>query len=649
MLRALKNDIIALEYPINQFISECIRNGEVPYWFNTWGMGFPLQSNLSWGIYSSPQLFFSAAFDYNIYILHIEFIFFILLSGWSMFYLLKKHFIKDEPTAQLLAICYMLSGFMVGSTQWLLYITAAAFTPVIVAAFLSLHKKPSAGNAFQAAVCYTLMFTSVYAAFNIIATYGLAALVLGWLWIHRKEGQQNRLLARHLLLTLLITFLLCFPCLFFTMELLGHLDRGSSIATDPSFFNSNYLHPGALSSLFFPFSSVKMAYANTEGTMLNTYFGLFTLLTLPAAVWAAVTSRNKTAWVLLIAALAALLVSFGNFTPLRQALNILPGFSYFRNPAIFRFYFIFLLLLFMASILKDKKAEDLLKHQLTRYSILLGGVIFLAVLIFSASSVNDFSLSSVSGLINSTSYTGALFISSLVQVLLLLFLLLLTLKKKWRWAQCILAGDMIINTLLCTPFFSVSSYTTAEVNQLLKKTGGFPVQTELPARVPTSLTDSKGNTWQNLNVFAKKVSSNEGYPGPLVLKSKEQPGRVNIDQPLVYSEADSTKSAVDILVQRPGHIRARVRSAVPGLVTLLQNYYPGWKVYVNDKEAEFITKGRPGLSVNIPAGESRVVFRYDRKEAGISALLVHLAVLGLGLIKLRSLIHAKRIRSSSPS
>lgn len=649
MLRALKNDIIALEYPINQFISECIRNGEVPYWFNTWGMGFPLQSNLSWGIYSTPQLFFSAAFDYNIYILHIEFIFFILLSGWSMFYLLKKHFIKDEPTAQLLANCYMLSGFMAGSTQWLLYITAAAFTPVIVAAFLSLLKKPSARNAFQAAVCYTLMFTSVYAAFNIIATYGLAALVISWLWIHRKEGQQTRLLARNLLLTLLLTFLLCFPCLYFTLELLGQLDRGNSLATDSSFFNSNYLHPGALSSLLLPFSSVKMAYVNTEGTMLNTYFGLFTLLTLPAAVWAAVTSRNKTAWLLLVSALVVLLVSFGNLTPLRQALNILPGFSYFRNPAIFRFYFIFLLLLFMASILKDKKAEDLLKHQFTRYSIMLAGIICLAVLISSANSLEGLSFSSITGLIKTTSYTSSLFISTLVQGLLLLLLLLLILKKKWCWAQLVLAGDMIINTLLCTPFFSVSSYTTAEVSQLLKKKDGFPVQTEQPARVPTSFTDSKGNTWQNLNVFAKKVSANEAYLGPLVLKDAVKSRTITSDQPLVYCTPDSTNNSVEILVQRPGHIRVQARSADPTVVTLLQNYYPGWKVYVNNKKAELTQEGRPGLSVNIPAGESTIDFRYNRKAVWFSALLVHLAVLGFGLIKLRAVIRANRVRSSSPS
>src|SRR5437868_6960318 len=88
MIRAMKNDVVALEYPINHFISQCIHNGEWPLWFNTWGMGFPLQSNLTWGVFSTPQLAFGTIFNYDIVALHIEFMFYILLAGWSMFYLL---------------------------------------------------------------------------------------------------------------------------------------------------------------------------------------------------------------------------------------------------------------------------------------------------------------------------------------------------------------------------------------------------------------------------------------------------------------------------------------------------------------------------------------------------------------------------------
>ena len=142
MLKALKNDIVAIEFPVKYFISECIRNNEIPAWFNTWAMGFPLQSSLTWGIYSTPQLIFSSLFNYNIYVLHIEFIFYVLLAGWGMFYLLKKHFSLDEKIAQVTACCFMLSGFVTGSSQWLLYLTAAAFVPLLIITLLQLVKFP---------------------------------------------------------------------------------------------------------------------------------------------------------------------------------------------------------------------------------------------------------------------------------------------------------------------------------------------------------------------------------------------------------------------------------------------------------------------------------------------------------------------------
>jgi hypothetical protein len=297
MIRAMKNDVIALEYPINHFISQSIRHGEIPAWFNTWGMGFPLESNLTWGIFSTPQMAFSSAFNYNIYTLHIEFMFFILLSGWSMFYLLKRFFKTDEKVSILLSISWMLSGFMTGSTQWMLYITAAAFIPLFLISLLSLLEKPSWRRSLQAAICFTMMFTSVYAAFNIITIYA-TLLFLIIFFIRRRENKELFYMRlRYLFFSGVFAAAFCLPCLYLSVQLLFHISRGDGI-TGTSFFDSNYLHPGALSSMLFPFSSVRMHYANTEGTMLDTYAGLFALITLPIALITAFREKNKQAGLL---------------------------------------------------------------------------------------------------------------------------------------------------------------------------------------------------------------------------------------------------------------------------------------------------------------------------------------------------------------
>ncbi|MFN8291985.1 MAG: hypothetical protein U0U70_17150 [Chitinophagaceae bacterium] len=576
MLRALKNDVIALEYPINQFISQSIRHGEVPGWFNTWGMGFLLQSNLTWSLYSTPQVFFSfSAFDYNIYTLHIEFLFFLLLAGWGMFYLLKKFFLQDERMAQLLSVCYMLSGFMAGSTQWMLYITAAAFIPLLLASLLHLLQKPSFLAAARVSVCYTLMFTSVYAAFTIISTYCLLFFLVSWLLLHRSEKQLTGQRMKFLLISGLLTTILCLPCLYFTLEVLQNIDRGSGLAADPHFFNSNYLHPGALTSLLFPFSSVKMSYPNTEGTMLNTYTGLLTLLVLPYMTGLAVKQKDKQAFIWAGITLLFLLASFGDMTPVRKALNILPGFSFFRNPAIFRLYFILFLLLLTARGCRQAKFQDILLSRPVRYCLLVLAAVSLVVILIHAGQFKKIFPFSASRFVAESDFSMVLFISSCIQLLLLLKAFVLIRLRAWKLLTWLFAGDLVLNTLLCTPFFSVSSYTPRELNNIYRPVSGFPVQQERPSAVPTVFTDAKGNNWQNMNVYSKKIASAEGYWGPLVLKNMFPEGAgAFADKPLVAAN-DSGYTRVTVLLQQPDHILCGRPPDKADTVTLLQNYYPG--------------------------------------------------------------------------
>lgn len=650
MLRAMKNDVMALEYPINQFISQSIRHGEIPYWFNTWGMGFPLQSNLTWSMYSTPQVFFSAVSDYNVYTLHIEFLFFILLSGWGMFYLLKRFILQDEQMAKLLAICYMLSGFMVGSTQWLLYITAAAFIPLLLAALLHLLEKPSVKNALLFAVCYTMMFTSVYAAFNIITSYGLIIFSLVWLWNHRKEKQENRKRIHYLLISGIVTAALCFPCLYFTLELLNNIDRGTSVAGDQAFFNSNYLHPGALSSMLFPFSSVKMQYSNTEGTMLNSYTGLLTLLLLPLAVQTAIKQKNKPSLLLAGAAILFLLAAFGDITPARKLLNILPGFSFFRNPAIFRFYFILSMILLIASSCRNEKFTELIQSKTVRYTILILAITCFAILLMNAGQFKSLFPFSLNSFITKSSFSQVLLISSVIQLLVLLKAFVLIRMKAWKVLTWLFAGDLVLNTLLCTPFFSVSSYSPAEVNRILKSTPGFTVQQEHPSDVVTIYKDEKGNEWKNVNVFSKKVSAAEAYWGPLVLKNIYPDGmRTATGKPLVFASSDSGFSHISVIKQLPNHVQVMAELTTKDTVTLLQNYYPGWSVYINNQKTDFAKKGRPGLSVIAQAGKTTIDFRYERNAPWLYAISLHLFIVLFSAWYFSSWLRKRKLRSSSPS
>lgn len=646
MILSLKNDIIALEYPINHFISQCIRNGEFPVWFNTWGMGFPLESSLTWGVFSTPRLFFSAVFDYNIYSLHVEFVFYIMLAGWGMFYLLKNHLCKDERIALLLSLCYMLSGFVVGSTQWLLYITAAAFVPLVIASLLKLLHNPSFSNSLQFAMCYVLMFTSVYAAFNIITTYCIVAFLLIWL-CNRSYKRYETL--KYILIAAALTFLLCLPCLYYTIEVLNNLDRGSGLEIGGTFFNSNYLHPGALSSMLLPFSSVKMGYSNTEGTMLNTYTGLLTLMLLPMAVWHTVKSKNRVAGLLLLFSLFFLIVSFGELTPLRRLLNILPGFSYFRNPAIFRFFFIITILIFLATSLVNYNYENILEKRISRLTLWIAGLLCLATLLFHISDINGLFENSRYDFVKNITYSRTILISAMIQLVLISLLLIFLQQKKWKFAVWLFAADLVINTLICTPFFSVSSYTPSQVMNILNPVKGFPIQVIPPSEVPATFTDEKNNSWQNINSFKKEVSFQPSYLGPLILKKQVHNDTNNsyTNKQLVFKRGDSVNANVNIRIQRPSHIRVETITEKSDTVVLLQNYYKGWKVLINNKETEIIQKKRPGIAVIVPPGKNTLDFRYEKNGVRLSAIFVHLLVVlfivSLGIRRIR------RFRSASLS
>ncbi len=638
MLRAMKNDVIALEYPINHFISQCVRNGEIPYWFNTWGMGFPLQSNLTWGIFSTPQLLFSSLFDYNIYVLHIEFMFFVLLAGWSMFHLLYTYILKDKSIAQLLSVGYMLSGFMIGSTQWLLYITAAAFIPLIVSALLKLLYKPSFGSAFHFAVIYTLMFTSVYAAFNIITTYSLIAFILLWLLDSKKTRDLKSKSLKYLMLGGLFTFLLCFPSFYYTTELLKYITRGAAINSNTDFFNSNYLHPSALSSMLFPLSSTKMSFSNTEGTMLDSYMGLFILLLLPVLVWQAIKNKNRSSLLLFSSAILFLLISFGDITPARNLLNILPGFSYFRNPAIFRLYFMLLLIFFIATEIKNKSFSDLFRSENKQHSRIITYTAWFLIAVCSCAlflylkSFAGVDFKSISTVIKNISFGQTVFINSLLQ-LLILTTLLFGIKKRWfNFSKFVLTTDLVINALICTPFFSVSNYSIPEVNHILHSVAGFPVQNAKPADVPAIYTDEKNNTWNNINIFSKQVSSNSSYRGPLNLINSFLPdstsmGKENLDKSLVSFKNSSMQGSMELILQKPTHVSVSVSFKEKTTINLMQNYYPGWRAYYNNKEVPFVKNNMGGLSIEIPPGKGIIDFHYKRKALLLYVLILHATIL----------------------
>ena len=633
-LYSLKNDILTLEYPINYFISQSLHQGVRPYWFNTWALGFPLEGFITWSIYNPFCLFFCGLFHYNIYVLHAEFIFFISFSGWCMYYFLVHTFNTDRKILFVLSICYMLSGFSVASSQWLLYITASGFLPLAVCQMIKLLRAPTLKRAVVFSAIFYCMLTGEYVAFSIVAVYVLIAICVFYLFRDRREKQLVRKRILYLFVAALICCIVCMAPVYSTWQVLGYLNRSAPATSNPEFFNSNALHPLGLISLILPFGSGKMQFFHTEGTMMDLYMGLFPLLVLPYCIW-----RMKKGYMpilFLAAGLFFLLCSMGPYTPLRGWINILPGFAYFRNAGLLRLFFIFFMTGFIACCLSGSTWKQLTDSIIFKKFFSVCAFILMAfyavyvVLHISAlkNTLSGFSLHGKS-FVQSLRLGDCLLISAVLQLVLLI--LFITGLKKIRLFIWFAAGDVLLNTLICTPFFTVSSYSPSFTSTVLKSVDGFAVQTTHLTDVPTMY--SIGNaTWFNLNVFQKQVSSRASYLLPLCLKSFDYADTVHIekfDHRVVYGEG-VPEANVRILIQHPDLVVSNIASDTAVTIHFLQNYFPGWSAYFNGKNIDLLSKDA-GMSVRVPRG-GRVEFRYEKRWMDVVVVLLQLFFWGVGLM-----------------
>lgn len=650
MQLALKNDIVALDYPIKYFISQCLQNNIQPFWFNTWSKGFPLESIITWSFFSPLQFITGFLFEYDLYTLHAEFMFYILLGGFGMFSFLKEHFSKNKDLCFLMALAYMLSGFTVGSSQWTTYITALALLPITLHAYLGFLQKPTIATSVLLVAIYYVTLTSVYPAFTIIATYAMCLYFLFFLF-HKKRTDKTYFTRtkfwRYLFLTFLLMVITYSTSLYFSIKVLNEIDRGKPILADSIFFHSNYLHPKALISLLFPFSITKIQIANTEGTMMDSYMGLFPVLLLPLSLIKNIKEKNVFSLLLLFIAIIFLTASFGHITPFREALNLLPGFSYFRNPGLFRLFFILFFLMYVTYTFRSYNLPTLFKNEsvlrIFLTTIILLGIAFLLVAIIKHDSLIQLlkNVTSLKETFYSLTFNHALAISAVVQLLLLAGIFIAVKKSNYGLLQAIITCDLVLNCLLCTPFFTVSSYSLRETNErIFHSIPGFPVQKKNTAGVHTSYQE--GNAiWHNINVYQKQVSEQESYVGPLKLKSSlpisTQDSAVFYNNQVLFSSQNQTK--LQLLIQQPNFVSAVITTDKPTDVVLQQNYYPAWRAYFNGTEVN-IKPILGAMKVVVPKS-GKLEFKYER-----TTLYIVLIILNSMIITLLLFFLGRRLRKN---
>src|SRR5882724_11646688 len=86
----IKNDLVTQILPTRFIISESIHSGFSPWWNPYINYGIPAYGDLNCGFWNPVLWIIASLFRYNIWTITFEEIFYIFLSGWGVFLVLKE-------------------------------------------------------------------------------------------------------------------------------------------------------------------------------------------------------------------------------------------------------------------------------------------------------------------------------------------------------------------------------------------------------------------------------------------------------------------------------------------------------------------------------------------------------------------------------
>jgi hypothetical protein len=120
-------------------------------------------------------------------------------------------------------------------------------------------------------------------------------------------------------------------------------------------------------------------------------------------------------------------------------------------------------------------------------------------------------------------------------------------------------------------------------------------------------------------------------PRESILLTREEYEKARID---FIDEAslslDSFKGEVKILKYSPNHVDIETVGNDSSFLVLADNFYPGWKVYVNGSNKNILRVNYNLRGVVVPPGKNSVSFRFAPLSFKIGGLIAFLTLLGIG-------------------
>lgn len=657
-LFTLKNDALTYYYPIRTLISDALNNKELPLWTPFINMGYPLHADMQSGAFNPVIWIFSFCTNYSLYGFHLEFLSYLTFAGIG-FYFLCKEFGYSHYTSLIIGLAYEFSGFMTDSVQFFVCISAACYVPFIIIYFKRMSTNYRVKDSILTGLFLFLLFTGSYPALFIINVYFLVAFTLFTFFSHPTKWKYITTISLPLVIVFCTFILLSLPAIISFFNHLPFIERGKKQSLE--FAQQNSLSAYSIISFISPFStSANENWFKTDPLMRSSYIGIIPLLFLLYALTNKSFLKVKNNLFFLITGIVMFSLALGNhFFLHRLAYTILPLVNTFRHPALFRLFGIFSLLLVAGYAMNDvENSTDPAKlkrlKKLTFYSLL---TLLLIAIILSLILKNQiiikpaFSLNNITTLFTQLNFIQR-FLLQLPIVLLLLLLLYFTLPYK-KTVQILLLfciTDFFITTQYSLPTTIIGAKKFTSVSGLLNRN-----MEKFPLPKMSSIHANIFNSLDNLQLtgsklpFTKQIGRNDYFitPGNLSSQDKFYVSAVKekvFKNPIIYfadtilynfqvqhlltdafaiedSEASnlnrfvigqhSTNDAIHITNFSANSISCEVNNTYPSTIVYLQNFYPGWKAFIDEKPITIQKANITFMAINLPSGSHLLKFKYD--------------------------------------
>lgn len=690
-----KWDNINAFLPYRHIVGTWVSNGHLPLWNPYQLLGYPMHADPQSGAWYPITWLLSFINEYDFYAINIDLSLHYFIGGLGMFLLARTLKIKDS-IAFIMGMSYMFSGFMVGGSQILVMIIAAAWFPFSINYLLKALKDPTFKNIFILAIINFLSLTGSYPAMTIILFYFYLVIAFIYLYKSYRESYSFKtLLSVYASLSVLV-LLLSGAYLLSIYEALPYMTRANAVPYSDKLFGNVAFTYQCFVSFILPFATTaKESFIYTDASMANAYIGIFVLIIMLAGV---VVSKERKVIIPFFIAVLFLLISMGMQMPFHYIFyKFVPGFNLFRHPSLFRIYAIFFFIISMGFSLQyfvDHPKKKNALNKALKFSLIFFAVIVLSFVIIIIVGLDyDYALlgdyfKNLFDYSKQVPNNIARYILFQAVIQLILITTAYYFAKKGKLNTKGLVVFIFIDLFLATqlnahrtiyypvPFDKFQTYFNSMPEGLTNQT----IEDRLIDINNKSVVPKQKAVYNNLNSYAKRTAydgynpfkfkglmdiresgvmkniinnplfyiAEEIYAFPIENIPKNEHGQAFLDDAL-FSEYANTLPEGELKNLQINFNGFSVEYAISsnGLLFFNQNFNQNWSAYIDDNYANIHHANVGLMAIEVPEGEHKIDLIYNSKKVVI-AFIVSVITLISGLIILL-FQHAKKVKSITES